>query len=210
MRHNTSDQSSAGRPRGDHDWKRQGVAEATWRVLRDHGLEGASLRKIARAAGCSTGALVHYFEDKEDLLGYAMTLAFDKLRARLRKAAEGRSPLEALRAMALVALPIDEESELQWRVWLVFLASTTRESDFGKQARRSAEAIRREVERLLKRGIDERSIRPDLDVVAAAERLLIGIDGLALRARFDPRRYTNKRLREVVDGMIDQFAECDG
>ncbi len=206
MRAGDSEPPSVGRPRGDHDSKREEVAEATWRVLRDQGLEGASLRTIAREAGCSTGVLVHYFEDKEDLLGFAMTLAFDRLRTRLRKAAEGLCSIEALRAMSLVALPIDAESQLQWRVWLVFLARSTRENDFARQARRSAEAIRLEVEKLMERAISEGSIRPEVDCAAAAERLLMGIDGLSLRARFDPRRYSKKRLRELVGEMIDELA----
>jgi hypothetical protein len=40
----------AGRPSGDHQQRRQIVAEAVWSRLRDHGPDGVSLRAATREA----------------------------------------------------------------------------------------------------------------------------------------------------------------
>jgi hypothetical protein len=40
----------AGRPSGDHQQRRQIVAEAVWSGLRDHGPDGVSLRAATREA----------------------------------------------------------------------------------------------------------------------------------------------------------------
>lgn len=212
MKTAAGEQQGAGRPVGDHGSKREMVAAATWRVLRDKGLEGASMRTIAREAGCSTGVLLHYFADKEDLLAFAMSLAFERLRDRLRAAADGLDPIEALRAMASVALPIDDDSVLQWTVWLAFLSRSNADADaeVSRQARASADAIRESVRAWISRGQASGSIRAEVDPASAAQRLVIAIDGLSLRARFDPLQYTPERLSQFIDQELDQLAVRSG
>jgi AcrR family transcriptional regulator len=47
---------------------RRRIIEAADRLIREHGLAGATTREIARAAGCAEGSIYVHFEDKIDLV----------------------------------------------------------------------------------------------------------------------------------------------
>ena len=58
----------------DWDARRDEILAATWRVIARDGIARATIRAIAREAGCSRGILAHYFDDKADILGSALLL----------------------------------------------------------------------------------------------------------------------------------------
>ena len=70
----------------DHDLRREEVAEAAWRVIGRDGIEGATLREIAREAGFTTGVIQHYFRDRDELLAFAARLISQQGSARLAEA----------------------------------------------------------------------------------------------------------------------------
>jgi AcrR family transcriptional regulator len=53
--------------------QRQRIIDAAKRVFATKGLNGASLREIAREAGVTTGAIYYHFENKNDLLAQVMS-----------------------------------------------------------------------------------------------------------------------------------------
>ena len=67
----------------DHDTRREEVAEATWRVIAAQGVEGATLREIAREAGFTTGVINHYFRNRDELMAFAYELIAEQNDARL-------------------------------------------------------------------------------------------------------------------------------
>ncbi|MBK7904923.1 MAG: TetR family transcriptional regulator [Proteobacteria bacterium] len=52
----------------DHDERREQIAHAACIVVANHGFEQATVVRIARAAGYTTGMLPHYFSSKQDIL----------------------------------------------------------------------------------------------------------------------------------------------
>lgn len=48
------------------------LIEATWGVVARCGVENATVRDIAREAGCTTGALWHHFRNRDDLIDQAI------------------------------------------------------------------------------------------------------------------------------------------
>ena len=57
-----------GRPVGDRDAKRKELLGAAISVIAQDGFAGASLRKVAERAGCSTGTVTYYFANKEEMM----------------------------------------------------------------------------------------------------------------------------------------------
>ena len=55
----------------DHEARRAELAAAVWRLASREGLGAVTMRGVAAEAGWSTGALGHYFADKEELLVFA-------------------------------------------------------------------------------------------------------------------------------------------
>src|SRR5690606_29762340 len=57
-----------GRPAGDRTAKRAELLKAAASVIAQEGYTGASLRKVAQRAGCTTGAVTYYFANKRELV----------------------------------------------------------------------------------------------------------------------------------------------
>src|SRR5215472_18329797 len=113
----------------DWDARRDEILSATWRVIARDGIARATIRAIAREAGCSRGILAHYFDDKADILGSALLLSHRRVGARMDRAARGRTGLDALRAVMLEALPLDAQRDLEAQIEISFWARALPDSD---------------------------------------------------------------------------------
>lgn len=106
----------------DHHKRKVRIAEATWKVIVDEGIEQASVRKIAKAAGLSTGSLRHYFSSQSELLRFSMEMVSERVieRAKAREYSEDISPLEFLTEGVYEVLPVNDERKIEMEVWLLF------------------------------------------------------------------------------------------
>ena len=77
----------------DHDKRRLAFAAAAYRVIARRGLAGATVREIAKEAGFTTGALVHYFPSKDEILIRASEYGALIVRKRMEKHAQTRTGL---------------------------------------------------------------------------------------------------------------------
>ncbi len=110
-------------PMVDPAERRAELVSVLLRLVAEHGLEGATIRALADAAGVSIGAVQHHFRTKDELL----LSAFRQTGADLTERAEriGRRALTAraaIRGILLELLPLDERREAELRVGLAFAA----------------------------------------------------------------------------------------
>jgi AcrR family transcriptional regulator len=69
-----------------HGALREALIDATEQLLAEQGLEGFSLREVARRAGVSPAAPMHHFGDARGLLTAVAVRAFEELASRLEAA----------------------------------------------------------------------------------------------------------------------------
>lgn len=100
----------------DHEQRRDEIALIACRVVARYGFEQATIVRIARAAGCTTGMIAHYFETKQDIIVAALRLILRRIEGRLTHA-EGAADLVALLSEAL---PIDATRYIECAVWMAF------------------------------------------------------------------------------------------
>ena len=121
-------------PITDHAQRRERIVNAACQVLATAGLDGFSMRRIAKAAGCTTGMVTHYFSSKRALVGAAL----DHIRqdhddrARARLAADPSDPAAALAEL----LPLDPERANSLRVWLGFYAAAVADATLRRHQQR--------------------------------------------------------------------------
>ncbi|MCA5923005.1 MULTISPECIES: TetR/AcrR family transcriptional regulator [Curtobacterium] len=92
-------------------------------VLREDGVDGLSLRDLARRAGVSHGAPRSHFVDRQALVDALAVLGFERLTAAVRRALSGSADLDdrfRRVAMAYVDFAIDDAALMD----LMFQAST--------------------------------------------------------------------------------------
>ena len=93
-------------------------------VLR-HGLQGASLRPLASAAGTSDRMLLYYFRDKEDLIEAVLTRVVEGFRGLLDPTVAKRKPLKAL-LPEFAALLRSNEVRPHMQLWMEMTALSSR------------------------------------------------------------------------------------
>jgi TetR/AcrR family transcriptional regulator, transcriptional repressor of bet genes len=171
----------------DHEQRREELAAAVWRLASRDGLDAVTLRGVAAEAGWSTGALHHYFSDKEELLLFAFKTVADRVGRRVATArAESGEPLELARALLAIGLPLDGERRDETRLWFAFLGLALTRPTLARAQRLAYEAWRRIVADALREARDRGDIDPDVDVEREAAALVALVDGLAVQASFDP------------------------
>lgn len=101
-----------------NDTRRALVLDAARAVFETFGLEGASIREIARRAGYTPGAIYSYFDSKEAIYGALLAESLERLNTAVGQAVpRGRKASALLKAKALA--------------WFGFYAANPRDLDLG-------------------------------------------------------------------------------
>jgi AcrR family transcriptional regulator len=191
----------------DHDARRAELLAATWRVIARDGIEGATVRRISREAGYSTGVLTHYFQNKEDVLRTALQASFSETRTRIEAQAAAGRGLSALRNAALAELPIDDERRHACEVRLGFWARASADESFAAEQRARYFQLRRTFATLLEQAIECGDLRSDLETEGEAECLIALCEGIGVQALFDTHRWTPERQTSAVDQHLGGLAQ---
>ena len=100
------------------DVRRALVLDAARAVFEKLGIEGASIREIARAAGYTPGAIYFYYDSKEAIYGALLAESLERLNDKVAQAGTG-------------ALDPAAQLEAKASAWCDFYADTPRELDLG-------------------------------------------------------------------------------
>src|SRR5271156_4116983 len=91
----------------DHAQRRDDIAHVACQVVATYGFEQATVARIARAAGYTTGMLAHYYESKQEIILAALRLILMRIEQRLTRERNGRET--TLLDVLSEALAIDEQ-----------------------------------------------------------------------------------------------------
>jgi TetR/AcrR family transcriptional regulator, transcriptional repressor of bet genes len=150
----------------DHDQRRDQIALVACRVVAENGFDQATIVRIAREAGYTTGMVAHYFDTKQDIIIAALRLILRRIEERLTKPS-GDAPADMLTVLS-EALPIDEERFIECAFWTAFWGQVSAD----KRLKRINTWVHREYMRLFERCLSEGwSIWPQL-TAATREQVL--------------------------------------
>ena len=130
----------------DHAQRRDEIALVACRVVAAHGFDQASMVRIAREAGYTTGMLAHYFESKQDIIIAALRLILRRIDERLSRPAQANGGADLL-DLLLEALPVDEHRHTECAFWTTFWGQVT----VDKKMKRINAWVHREYLRLFER-----------------------------------------------------------
>jgi AcrR family transcriptional regulator len=186
----------------DWDARRDEILSATWRVIARDGIARATIRAIAREAGCSRGILAHYFDDKADILGSALLMSHRRVVARMEAGAARLAGLAALRVIMIEALPLDEQRDLEAQIEISFwgraLGNPALRELQHAEFDRFAERLRGHLAEAEKNG----ELRDGTDIALAAHQLLVLIDGLSAERVLYPDRVGPDRQEQMLDALL--------
>ena len=194
----------------DADATRLRLSEAVFTTLADRGPVGLTLRAVAERAGCTTGLVLHTFPNKQALLLHARDVLHERTRLRAdRVESDASDPAAALRAVVAAALPTDEATLAEARVWIGFLAAALSDPVLVERHADNSGAFADRLARLLTSadeagatgaGATEAGAAGDVTVRAAA--LAAAVEGVSSLAAGDPERWPPARQRAVLDRAV--------
>jgi TetR/AcrR family transcriptional repressor of bet genes len=129
----------------DHDQRREEIAHVACQVVARYGFEQATVARIARAAGYTTGMVAHYYESKQDIILAALRLILLRIEERLTR--ERASSQTALLEVLSEALAVDAQRFTECAFWMAFWGQVSAD----KKLRRLNAWVHRQYMRLFAR-----------------------------------------------------------
>lgn len=170
----------------------------TWNIIKEEGVESASIRRVAAEAGMSAGALRHYFSTQDEMLLFIMNYYLEEGKKRSQNKEWSEKPLRAVEEVLLELVPIDDEKKAETSVWWIFalrsLTSDTLKEKKDEMTNGTYELAKSMLEILVLKGILLDSINVELEKI----RLSALIDGLSIHALLRPDVYTPEKVKEVI------------
>jgi TetR/AcrR family transcriptional regulator, transcriptional repressor of bet genes len=129
----------------DHAQRRDEIAHVACQVVAHYGFEQATVARIARAAGYTTGMVAHYYESKQDIILAALRLILLRIEQRLTRERESRGAdlLEVLSE----ALAVDAQRFTECAFYMAFWGQVSAD----KKLKRLNAWVHREYMRLFAR-----------------------------------------------------------
>ncbi len=194
----------------DHAARREAFLEAAGRCIRRDGFAGLTVRAVAREAGFTTGALVHYVESIDALLADAFEFAGRRTRARMLEAEANPDALTALRDVLYIVLPSGEDQLGSWTYWLGFWERSAQNATARRITHARYATWLKRIAKLIRRAKTAGAIAPDVDVAAAARSAVALIDGLAAQVLRSGRPPSVREQRALVDDWIEFWLRPPG
>jgi AcrR family transcriptional regulator len=102
----------------DHARRREEIAHVACQVVARFGFDQATVARIARAAGYTTGMVAHYYESKQEIILAALRLMLLRIEQRLTRERETREA--NLLDVLSEALAIDAQRFTECAFWMAF------------------------------------------------------------------------------------------
>src|SRR5260370_6596962 len=133
----------------DHAQRRDEIAHVACQVVANYGFEQATVARIARAAGYTTGMVAHYYESKQAIILAALRLILFRIEERLtRERDDGEADLLEVLSEALA---IDAQRFTECAFWMAFWGQVSAD----KKLKRLNVSVHREDMGLYARGFTE-------------------------------------------------------
>lgn len=184
----------------NHEERRAKIAHAAARAIAEVGIDRVKMSDVAAAAGCTVGALPHYFEGKDEILAAALRAVHEAIRERATRVAveTGFDPV----AVWLAILPTTPGAAGEWRVWLSFSGRGPFNEVLGAELSRRYARAHEDTCLMLRSMQTSGRLPADLDVEHASETVAAMIDGLGLRATLQPGTWPTERMRAHLEAQL--------
>lgn len=199
--------SAATRSAYHHGSLRPALIEAAESLLAERGVEGFSLREVARRSGVSPAAPAHHFGDAAGLLTAVATSAFDNLTAALEagNARGGKDPLARLREQGVGYVGF--ALRYPGRFGLMFRAGLKKDEALRRSGEAAFDALEQAVRALCAVPAPAPLSPRQWNALLAIWSVVHGFAHLALAGQFDgfaPKGGREALLRETLAPMLEQ------
>jgi len=186
--------------------RREEMIEAFYKVVAEKGFAKATIREVAKRAGCSYGVLNYHFANKEELVLSLLDHVLETFGAELR---DGISHCEtATKRLEFMFSYFCDLSRFSFdfsRVWLECWALGNSHPGISERLNRSYDDVKCMMEEIVKEGIKAGEFRK-VDPTIAANLILSALEGLTMlwvvHTQNTPIESVNEHLPEFCLGYL--------
>jgi len=186
-------------------YSRLDVTRAAWRVIVRDGLHNTTVRAIAKELGATTGVVMYYFRDKDELMLFALDRLGQGIQDEARRAVEGATGIDRVLRLLTATLPLGPRQEAGWRIWIGFvghaMASPRLRDEHRRRLEILSELVTKELRSLKQAGI----LKPGLNPRKEADALIAMSDGIGLGHMLRPELYPPARQWEIVRRFLEHL-----
>nr|WP_316642306.1 TetR family transcriptional regulator C-terminal domain-containing protein [uncultured Roseateles sp.] len=184
----------------DHDERRSEIVDVTWKLIIDGGIEAATMREIAAAAGFANGALKRYFACKEDIIGATYERALQVVGAYV---AQGKNRgLAGLGEFCLAAMPIDPERIEAGKVLLAYWAISLYNPKLHAKYLDHLKTWRAELGRYLREGREDGDIVTQTPDAQLIDEIVLLNAGATMMSLLGPKLSTVKLQKQHLADFL--------
>jgi AcrR family transcriptional regulator len=191
------------RQRHPPEVRRRLILEAARRCIAARGLEGTTIREIAKEADISIGTITYHFSGVQDILAEALREASENFTKRFLEEADSQTGTRnRLRYIVDVNLPVDDERRSLWRLWLELWARASRDPALAEVHSERHAYERVAIAAIVDDAVERGEVRP-VDSTAFALNFLGLLDGLGLQALIGDTGVGVETARAALYSTID-------
>lgn len=183
----------------NHEERKTLIAEATWTVIARDGLEGASVRSIAKEANLSLGAVRHYFNSQEELLEFAMQLVEEQVTERIMEHTKRPQPPKELALNMLMELIPTGNRTIEMQVWLEYTSYKIRKKEL------KSDSVHNGIVRMMNQLHHSGLLKEEIEIEKEIVHLHALVDGLALHSLMGLASLDEKGVRALVQRELDRI-----
>ncbi len=183
----------------DHDQKRRDIVEVTARIIAEEGMEAVTTRRIANASGCSLGILSHYFANKNEIVLGALNWCDARFEPQLAEMySDSFLSLNDFHALFLTLLPLDEISDIEWRVRVNMVTYSLTHPELKKARLEMLEWAYELAIKFVKKLQEDGEVSKDFDAAIVGENAVDMAYGLAVNLLNFPLEHRRKRVDDLL------------
>ena len=188
----------------NHDARRVKIALAAAEAIAEVGVDRVKMTDLAAAAGCTVGALPHYFKGgKDEILIAALREVHTTIRTRATQVAIDTrfDPL----AVWMSVLPSTPAQRKEWLVWIAFSGRGPFNEVLGEELKARHERGTEDTISILRSMQAVGELPNDLDLRDAAETITALVDGIGMRATLSPKDWPPEKMRAQLLQQLERM-----
>ena len=191
----------------DHDVQREKFVLAAMGLIARQGLEGVTMRAVAKEAGLSYGSLFHYFDSKDDLLMHAVRYSTSAQTQRVNDYSSQHSGLTALEHLLCDDAIMNESTRDSWMVWMTFLYKAAIQQPFAQMNAELIEGWLARIARLLDEARELGEVPATLDIEREAMAAWAFSAGIGQIGLLQPESLPPSLQKRLIADYLDKLRD---
>lgn len=191
----------------DHEVRRAEISRVIVRAIAKEGLDNVTIRGIAKEGGFSSGALAHYFTNKDEMINFAFSVVAEDAYLRIdQKLTKCSSALKKLRVIIEEHLP-DAAGESMAAISLAFWGSALHDPALASRFLEIYERWRSYLRRYIEEAIEQKEIAPLENIKDEVDLIVAMTDGLLVSFSLDPDHFPKARRDRIIQSILSRLGK---